>query len=90
MKNVMLNLLVAQSHREVMRLPPSVTIHPTTGKLCQSSSKWVPFLNQGMIRLGKERDGLFLSSAMPKSGSLTPTAPTAIRQWETFTFLPQS
>ena len=31
---------------------------------------------------GKERDKLSLSSAMPKP----PTAPTAIRLWETFTF----
>ena len=34
------------------------------------------------------RDGLRLSSAVPKiSGTLTPTAPTANRLLETFTFL---
>ena len=31
------------------------------------------------------RDGLRLSSAVPKMLPLTPTAPTAIRLWETFT-----
>ena len=41
--------------------------HATTGKLSQStSSKWVPFLNKGRLRQRKERDGLCLSSAMPK------------------------
>ena len=35
----------------------------------------------------KERDGPRLSSAVPKNnGTLTPTAPTAIGLWETFTF----
>ena len=34
--------------------------------LCHSSSKWVPFSNQGRIRHRKERDGLCLSSAVPK------------------------
>ena len=32
--------------------------HPTAGKLCQASSKWVPGLNQGMIRQQKERNRL--------------------------------
>ena len=32
--------------------------HPTAWKLCQASSKWVPVLNQGMIRQQKERNGL--------------------------------
>ena len=34
--------------------------------LCQPSSKWIPFLNKGRIRQRKERDGLHLSSAVPK------------------------
>ena len=40
--------------------------HAATGKLCQPSRKWVPFSNQGRIRQRKERDGLRLSSAVPK------------------------
>ena len=34
--------------------------------LCQPSRKWVPFSNKGRIRQRKERDGLRLSSAVPK------------------------
>ena len=34
--------------------------------LCRTSGKLVPFSNQGMIRQRKERDGLHLSSAVPK------------------------
>ena len=37
-----------------------------TGKLCHSSSKWIPLSNQGRIRQGKERDGLRLSSTVAK------------------------
>ena len=42
--------------------------HPTRLKnsLCQPSSKWVSFSNQGRIRQQKERDGLHISSAVPK------------------------
>ena len=59
----------------------------TANSLCQPSRKWVPFSNWGRIRQRKERDGLCLSSAVPKiSKTLTPTAPTAIRLLETFTF----
>ena len=39
---------------------------PTTGKLCQPSSERVLFSNQDRIRRRKERDGLCLSSAVPK------------------------
>ena len=35
-------------------------------KTLPPSSKWVPFSNQGRIRQQKERDGLRLSSAVPK------------------------
>ena len=34
--------------------------------LCQPNIKWVPFSNQGRLRQRKERDGLRLSSAVPK------------------------
>ena len=34
--------------------------------LCQPSSKWVSFSNMGMIRQGKDRMGLCLSSSVPK------------------------
>ena len=40
--------------------------HATTGKLCQPSSKWVLISNEGRIRQRKVRDGLRLSSAVPK------------------------
>ena len=40
--------------------------HAATGNLCQPSSKWVPFSNKGRIRQRKDRDGLCLSSAVPK------------------------
>ena len=39
--------------------------HAATGKT-QPSRKWVPFSNWGRIRQRKERDGLHLSSAVPK------------------------
>ena len=58
--------------------------HRTTGKLCQPSSKWVPFSNLGRIRQLKERDGHCLSFAVPKIlYASSPTAPMAIRVWET-------
>ena len=60
--------------------------HATTGKLCQPSSKWVPFSNYGRPRQRKERDGLCFHQLCPRySRTLTPTARTAIRLWETFT-----
>ena len=38
-----------------------------TGKLSvEPSSEWVPFSNEGRLRQRKERDGLRLSSAVPK------------------------
>ena len=52
---------VAESHEFEAQLR-----HAATGKLCQPSKKWVPFSNQGRIRQQKERDGLRLSSAVPK------------------------
>ena len=44
--------------------------------LCQPSRKWVPFSIKGRIRQRKKRDGLRLSSAVPK---IQDTAPTAIK-----------
>ena len=53
--------------------------------LCQPSSKWVTFSNQGKIRQRKERDGLRPSFAVPMiQWDCNPTAPTTIRLWETF------
>ena len=52
------------------------------------SSEWVPFSNYGRLRQRKERDGLRLSSAVSKiEWDSNPHCPTAIRLWETFTFL---
>ena len=52
---------------------------------CQPKSKWIPFPNYIIIKLRKERDGLRLCPRY--SGTLTSTSPTAIRLWETFTYL---
>ena len=42
--------------------------NPTTGRfLCQTSSKWVPFSNQGKICQQKEGDRLRLSFSVPKN-----------------------
>ena len=61
--------------------------HATTRKLCQPSSKWVPFSNQGRIKQRWERDGLRLSSAVPKTQwDSYLHCPTTIRLWETVTF----
>ena len=50
-----------------MRSHQGFAIHPTTANsLCQPSSKWIPFSNQGRIRQRKERDGLRLSSTVPQ------------------------
>ena len=74
-----------------MRSPEGLEIapvvrHPTTGKVCQPSSKWVLFSNQ-KDKAAKGGDGFYLSSVTKVSGPLTPSVPTAIRPWETFTFL---
>ena len=61
----------------------------TAGKnsLFQPSSKYVPLSNLEGIRQQKERDGLCLSSAVPKTQwTLTSTGPTTIRLLKTFTF----
>ena len=55
--------------------------HARTGKLSlTTSSKWVPFSNEGRIRQRKEMDELHLPSAVPKiQWDSNPTAPMAIR-----------
>ena len=74
---------VAVSHEFEARLR-----HAATGKLSQPSCKWVPFSNwEG---LGSKRRGMgsaFHQLCPRYSGTLTPTARSAIRLWETFTFL---
>ena len=47
---------------------------------CQSSSKWIPYSNKGRIRQRKDRDGLRLSSAVPKIQW------DSTGLWEAFTF----
>ena len=65
---------------------------------CKPISEWVHFSNQGRLRQRKERDGLRLSSAVPKiqwdsnpppppPPPPPPLPPTAIRLRETFTFM---
>ena len=68
---------------------PGFAIHPRTEtSLCQPSSKWVPFPNQGKIRQRKESGGLCFHKLCPRySRSLTPTVSMAIRLWEAITFL---
>ena len=63
---------------------------PLENSLPQPSSKWVPFMNQGRIRQQRVRDGLYYQLFPRYCGTLIPTAPTAIRLWETFTFQIQS
>ena len=56
--------------------------------LCQPSSKWIPFLNQGRIRQPRREMGSTFHHLCPRySRTLTPTAPMAIRLWETFAFI---
>ena len=52
----------------------------TTGKLCLPSSKWAPFSNQARIGSERRRMGSAIHLLCTRySGTLTPTAPTAIR-----------
>ena len=62
--------------------------HAATGKLSLSTQQYMgTFFELRKDKAAKGEDGLRLSSAVPKiSGTLTPTAPMAIRLWETFTF----
>ena len=76
----------AESRRKVVSSRLGFAIRLWENFFCQPSSKWVTFANQGKIRQQKERDGLRLSFAVPMiQRNSNPTAPTAIRLWETFT-----
>ena len=60
--------------------------HPTTGKPAVNGNL---FFKSGKDKAArKERDGLRLSFAVPKirCGASSPTAPTAVELWKTFTF----
>ena len=71
----------AENRREVEELGP------TTQKLFQPTSKWVPFSNPGSIRQRKDKLGSAFHRPCPiYNGSLTPAAPTATKLWEAFTF----
>ena len=60
--------------------------HLTTGKVSVSPAvNWYLFLHQGRIRQSKQRDGLRLSFAVPKT-QWDYTVPTSTRRLETFTF----
>ena len=78
----------AESRRKVVSSRLGFAIWRLEISLCRPSSEWVPFSNYGRLRQRKERDGLRLSSAVPKIqwDSKPPLPPTAIRLWETFTF----
>ena len=54
----------AESRRKVVSSRMGFAMR--TGKLCQPSSEWVPVSYKGKLRQRKERDGLHLSSAVPK------------------------
>ena len=49
-----------------VRLSLDLAMRRLENSLCQTSSKWVSFPNQERIMQRKERDGLRLSSAVPK------------------------
>ena len=54
--------------------------------LCPTSSEWVPFSNEERLRQQRRGMGSAYHQLCPRySGTLTPTAPTAIMLWETFT-----
>ena len=65
--------------------------HAATGKLSLSTQqKMGTFFELGKDKAAKgEGWGSAFHQLCPRySGTLTPTAPTAIRLWDTFTFLP--
>ena len=55
--------------------------HAATGKLSLSTQQKLGIFFES----GKDKAAKGISSATRYSGTLTPTAPTAIRLWETFT-----
>ena len=56
----------AENHRKVVSSSPGFAIRQLENSDCQPSSKWVSFLNQGGISQRREKDGLCLSSVVPK------------------------
>ena len=57
----------AESRRKVVSSRLGFAIRRLENSLCQPSSQWVPISNLGRIRQRKERDGLRLASAVPKT-----------------------
>ena len=71
----------AKSCRKVVSSRLGFAMRRLENSLCNPAVNGYLFANKGRLRQRKERDGLRLSSAVPRySGTLTPTAPTAIRQ----------
>ena len=69
-----------ESRRKVVCSRLDFAMRRLEHSLWQPSSEWVPFSNQGRLRQQKERDGLRLSSAVPKvQWHSNPTVPRAIR-----------
>ena len=56
----------AESRRKVVSWRLGFTMLGLENSLCRPSTKWVPFSNYKRLRQGKERDGLHLSSTVPK------------------------
>ena len=56
----------AEKRRKVVSSRLGFAIRRLESSLCQPNSKWVPSSNQRRIRQQKEKDGLCLSSAVPK------------------------
>ena len=75
--------LRCRKRRKVLSSRLGFAIRRLKSSLCQPNSKWVPSSNQRRIRQQKEKDGLCLSSAVPK---IVPNVHTAIGLWETFIF----
>ena len=77
----------AESRRKVVSSRLGFAVRRLENFLCQPSSEWVPFSNKRRIRQRNEKDGLRVHQLCPRyNGTLTPTAPTAIRLWETCIF----
>ena len=56
----------AEKRRKVVSSMLGFAIRRLERSLCQLNSKWVPSSNQRRIRQQKEKDGICLSSAVPK------------------------
>ena len=56
----------AESRRKVVSSRLDFAMRRLENSLCQPSSEWVPFSNQGRLRQQKERDGLRFTSAVAK------------------------